>query len=349
MGFNLLVLGAGFMGKPIAKALSEYGKIDEIGLFSKDESQLREMSNIKKIRPIVGNVNDKNFGKILKEFDLIIGALPSSVGLKVMKKVIENKRDLIDVSAIEGYLRFSNLAKKKGVKVIPECGLSPGLMNFLIGYETTQFDSIENIEVKAGTLAENLFPVTWCIDDLVGEYFCPVRIVREWKVKEVEPLSGLREEVLPKIGRVETFFVDGLGSLLQTIKIRSMDYRNIRSLGFVKMVKGVSSGDLKNIAISAKDKLGKNITTMFIDISGEVAGKRKENHWQIFSEGRKKINSMQRIVSIMVATFTKLLLEDKIVNNRILLMENLGKDPYLFKSALKNLKKRGIEIKNSYS
>lgn len=97
--FNLLILGSGVMGRAIAKTILDYERVNEISLFSNDKNQLKEAIkwiDSKKVKPIFGNVKDKNFEKILRSFDLILGALPSSIGLLAMKKVIEAKRDMID-------------------------------------------------------------------------------------------------------------------------------------------------------------------------------------------------------------------------------------------------------------
>lgn len=134
---------------------------------------------------------------------------------------------------------------------------------------------------------------------------------------------------------------------METIKVKNMSYRNIRPVGFAKMVREYSFEGLKNMALRSKNKLGKNTTAMFIDISGKISGKIKKSHWQVFSNSTKKFNSMQRVVSAMVGIFTQFLLEGKIPGQGILLMEDLGKDPYLVKITLTNLKKKGIEIHHS--
>lgn len=339
---RLLILGSGLMGHALVEILSSYDKV-KVDAFSNDKEQLKRLN----VNSICGDITnlDENF---LKRYDLIIGALPSKISLAAMKKIIKAKKNMIDVSEAEAqeYLKLADEAVNAQLTIIPECGLSPGLMNFLIGYESTQFDELDNIEIKAGTLAENPFPVTWCPEDLAEEYVWPARIVRGGKIKELKPLSDKKEELLPRIGGVETFYLDGLGSLLQTIKAENMSYRGIRPLGFVAVTEQLSLEGLTKLAYESQHKLDHNTTAMFIDLYGKKEKKARSSHWQLFAESDEEFNSMQRAVASVALTFIRAYLEGKISEKGMLLMEKLGKQQPLVKKVLSSLKEQGIEIYN---
>lgn len=69
--------------------------------------------------------------------ELLIGALPGELGEKCLKLALRYKKNLVDISDVDPpfYLRHKGQIEKSGIAVIPECGFSPGLVNFLIGRE----------------------------------------------------------------------------------------------------------------------------------------------------------------------------------------------------------------------
>lgn len=355
---KILILGSGFMGRAIALALLNLKKIGQISLLSNEKDKLKMAINwiaerdeakrrvkmkiylhrlgSEKVKPIFGDVKDRGFKKILKKFDLIIGVLPSFVGLGAMKKVIEAKRDMIDVSAIEEYLKLSGLAKEKNLRIIPDCGLSPGLMNLIIGREKSEFNQIEDIEVKVGSFVfgSKRVPINWCPNDFFAEYFFPARKIENGKIKILKPLKEIKIENLSKVGKVECILIDNLGTLPATIKPKNLRFYNLRPIGHLDWIKKNLNKNLKGKLIKSSPK-GKEITAMFIDISGIKSKKLEKARWQIFSEGNEKLNSMQKIVSSMVKSFVKLFFEGKILDKGIILLENLGRNKEIFNFVLK--------------
>jgi saccharopine dehydrogenase-like NADP-dependent oxidoreductase len=84
-----------------------------------------------------------------------------------------------------------------------------------------------------------------------------------------------------------------------------------------------------------------NVTLALVKISGVSQRQKKEVFWKVFSFAKKgdKLNSMQKITSIVPVIILQLFSKDKIKNKGVIFMEDLGKNKNLFKEILKEIKK----------
>ena len=90
---RIVVLGAGLVGSVIAEDLSHKHEVTSVDI-SKDN--LDKLSGIETIIADVSNTN--TLQNIIKDFDLVIGAVPGFMGYKMMKDVIEAGKNIVDIS-----------------------------------------------------------------------------------------------------------------------------------------------------------------------------------------------------------------------------------------------------------
>ena len=70
----------------------------------------------------------------MQSFDLVVTAVPGFMGYKTLEAVIDAGKNVVDISFFpEDVLQLDKLAKKKNVTVITDCGVAPGVSNFIIG------------------------------------------------------------------------------------------------------------------------------------------------------------------------------------------------------------------------
>ena len=83
----------------------------------------------------VGTVSDEN-GKFYLEADkTYTEIIVSFLGFETLKTIIENERNVIDISFFpENALDLDALAKEKKVTAIVDCGVAPGMDNIILGY-----------------------------------------------------------------------------------------------------------------------------------------------------------------------------------------------------------------------
>ena len=301
--------------------------------------------------------------KEIKNFDILIGALPSRVAEKSLKLALKYKKDLIDISAlpISFYLRFKKEINKKGIRVIPGCGFSPGLVNLIVGFEAQNFEEINSIEISAGTLPQNVkffFPFTWCFEDLIEQHLEGFSGYKKEKLKGVGEFDELSFISLPRCAReFESYFIEEWSSLPYTLRPKNISFRAIRPIGFFhffQYLKNYGFFKKENIALTKKilTKGRKdNVTLGLVKISGSEQKKKKEVIWKIFSLAKKgdKLNSMQKITALLPVIILNLLSQNKIKNSGILFVEEIGKNKKLFQEILAKIKKEvDISRKISY-
>jgi len=245
---KILLLGCGNIGAVIALDLVNNISVDELVLVDKDVQRINkvlERTGISRLSYLKLDVNDySELVKVMKTFDLVIGALPGRYGFKCVKAAIEAGVNMVDVSYMpENILTIHNDALKNGVTIVPDMGIAPGLSNLLVGHAINMLSSVESIYIYVGGLPEKRVPpldyiATWSIGDLIDEYLRRPKIISNGKIVEVDALSGLEELDFPGIGKLEAFYTDGLRTLLHTVKgVRDMWEKTLRYPGHIEKIR----------------------------------------------------------------------------------------------------------------
>ncbi len=303
---KVLILGKGRIGRALSYYLKKQNLNVEVSFF-----------------------NDE---KDIEKADLLISALPGDIGELGLKLALKFKKDLIDIADLdyEFYLKHEKKIKKTGILVIPFAGFSPGLVNFICGREVKQ-NKVKQIEISAGSLSgqKNSFPFLWCFEDLIeGHQLEPVLIKNGKRVK-VKPFSDYKKQKIQGIDS-ETYLAEGLGSLIDNLKIKNMSYRIIRNLGFYEFFKSLNNKNLledENIKSTAKkleSKKQDNLTVGIIKIKTD----KKQITWEMKSISKKNesLNSMQKITAIFPAVLAKEVLSKNISQKGLFFPEQLGQD-----------------------
>jgi len=93
---KIVVLGAGLVGKAIAIDLSTSFDVTSVDIY---ESNLEKFQNFKHIKTQVADLSDPDeLLEVVKDCDLVIGALPGFMGFEAVKQTITAGKDIIDIS-----------------------------------------------------------------------------------------------------------------------------------------------------------------------------------------------------------------------------------------------------------
>ncbi|MHA1575885.1 MAG: saccharopine dehydrogenase NADP-binding domain-containing protein, partial [Candidatus Thorarchaeota archaeon] len=132
---KVVVLGAGYVGNVIARDLAEDSST-EVAIVDINQEVLDKLTHDYGLHGICADLSNPNTIKdIVKDFDLVIGALPWLIGYKALEAVIEAGKNIVDISFFEeDPLSLDELAKEKGVTAIVDCGVAPGSSNIILGY-----------------------------------------------------------------------------------------------------------------------------------------------------------------------------------------------------------------------
>jgi len=215
---KVIVLGAGLVGRTIAIELSKDYQVTAV---DSNSTRLKELKD-RKIKTLKADLSsDSGIKKVVKNYDLVICALPGFMGFKSLKSIIKAGKNVIDISFFpEDQFLLDKLAKQKGVTAIVDCGVAPGLANVILGYHNQKM-KISNYKCMVGGLP---YKRDWPFEykaffspiDVIEEYTRTARIVVDGKIVEKPALSDPEIINFKEVGDLQAFNTNGLRSLLKT-------------------------------------------------------------------------------------------------------------------------------------
>jgi len=264
---KIIVLGCGLVGRAIAEDLAKDHNVKVVDISQQNLKRLGQGIDIE-----LANLNElEDFSAMLKDFDLVVGAVPGYMGFETLKKIIEAGNNVVDISFFpEDPFELDELAKKKNVTAIMDCGVAPGIDNILLGYHSKNME-VEKFVCYVGGLPLHPKPpynykAPFSPIDVLEEYTRPARIVIDGKEVVKEALSEPEIIDFGKAGKLEAFNTDGLRSLIKTMpSIPNMIEKTLRYPGHISLMQNLKDGGfLSSETISVN---GKNTSAMELTAS----------------------------------------------------------------------------------
>ena len=376
-----VIFGAGLMGSTIARDLVSSKEVEEVTLCDVDKSRLRAARRVEaspKLKLQRHNVRSRSQTiELLRRCDVGIGALPHYLCEYPIKATLEASVNYVDL--IYGWRyepgRLHLAAKRRGITIIPACGLAPGLSNILAWSAADQFDSVREVHIKTGGIPERPRPplnyrIVFSLEAVLEEYFRKARIVRNGRIIDVEALSGVEEIDFPRpIGRCECFYTDGLSTLVQTIRhVKEMDEKTIRWPGHVEQIRTLIECGLFEMKPIRHDnhkviprkfteqvlsdrlalKNEKDLTLLRVDVIGKKNGKAVHTRCDMIDhyDSRNKITSMARTTAYPCAA-AALLLGTNQIEAKGLVPPEIALDTDSREWLISYLARRGIRMRFS--
>ena len=127
---NVIILGAGLIGKTMAIDLAAKYKVTCADI--RQESLNDFPPRLKISTTVCDFTHKKKLAGLLQPFDLVILAIPGFMGFDTLKTVIEAGKNVVDISFFpEDPFKLNELAVKKNVAAIVDCGVAPGMCNII--------------------------------------------------------------------------------------------------------------------------------------------------------------------------------------------------------------------------
>ena len=122
---KIIVLGSGLVGGTIATDLAENHEVTSVDISSKNLEKI----NSSKINKICTDILEENIlENLIKDFDIVVGALPGFMGYDIMRRVILAKKNIVDISFYpEDPFGLDQIAKDNSVVAVMDCGVAPGM------------------------------------------------------------------------------------------------------------------------------------------------------------------------------------------------------------------------------
>ena len=137
---DIVVLGAGLVGGVMARDLSHDHNVTAIDIC---QENLDKLNGINAVRLDISNKSGLH--NIIKDYDLVIGAVPGFMGYKMMRDVIEAGKNIVDISFYpEDPFGLDKLAKENDVIAVMDCGVAPGMGNIILGHHDLNMEVFGN-------------------------------------------------------------------------------------------------------------------------------------------------------------------------------------------------------------
>lgn len=374
---NIIVLGAGMVGSAMAIDLVKNHRVTLTDI-SKSVLDKVKQKNKNLTAQQLDVTNRADLQSTIKQYDLVICAIPGFLGFDTLKTIIEAEMNVIDISFFpENSLDLDAFAKEKDITAIVDCGVAPGMDNIILGYYNEKL-KLSDFECLVGGLPkEKKWPFCYKAPfspiDVIEEYTRPARYVEHGKVVVREPLTDCDYVEFDTIGTLESFNSDGLRTLIHTMShIPNMKEKTLRYPGHVEYIRVLKESgffsedkiDVNGQRVSPLDftskilfnewKLGETeeeLTVMRISLRGENAdGQIEEIVYNLHDEYSKETNtsSMARTTGYTATAVANLFLDGLFAQKGVFPPELVGKHEDCFAYIIKYLEKRKVHYsKNS--
>lgn len=367
---KIIVLGAGLVGSVIAIDLSKNHEVTSVDL--NIESFLK-FQNHPEINTVQVDLSDtEKIKSLVKDFDLVIGAVPGFMGRQNMKAVIEAGKNMVDISFMpEDFLELDGLAKKHRGTVVADCGVAPGMGNIILGHHNKNM-AIKRYECLVGGLPvirewPYEYKAVFSPIDVIEEYTRPARYIQNYEMVTKEALSDPELIHFDGVGTLESWNSDGLRSLMQTMKnIPDMIEKTLRYPGCIEYLRvlresGFFSYDeievngikIRPIDVTAKLLFPKwklkdgeeDFTIMRIVIEGVENGETKKYTYNLLDKFDNETNtiSMARTTGYTCTAVANLLLDGGFKTTGVSAPETVGEGTGNLSYVLKYLEERGVK------
>jgi lysine 6-dehydrogenase len=287
---KMLVLGGGLQGSAAAFDLLRTEGVEEVVLADRDVGNLPDF-----LQPHVGGrlrlrrLDAKNRGAVrgaMHGMDATVCALPYYLGFEVAALAVECGTHYCDLGGnteiVERQRGLDGAAREKGLSVIPDCGLAPGMVNILAQAGIDELDEVDSVKMLVGGLPQHPRPplnyqVVYSLEGVLDYYTTPSIVLANGEIEERDALSEVERVTFPKpLGELEAFHTAGGVSTLPYRyrgKVPSMEYKTLRYPGHAAIMR--SFRDLGFFSTEPHRVDGQQVVPrrFFIDVVGpQLAG-----------------------------------------------------------------------------
>lgn len=282
MPFSYMVLGAGRQGIAAAYDLAKFGEAKRVTLADVDGALAREWAE--RLNELLGrravdflalDARDKNaVRRALKGYDVALSAVPYFFNLELTQAAISAGVSFCDLGGNTEIVRRQHAldaeARRAGVRIVPDCGMGPGMGNTLAVYAMGLLDSAEHVYIYDGGLPQRPvlpwnYQLTFSIEGLTNEYFGGMTVLREGELAHIPCFTELEMVEVPPLGELECFFIAGGASTapwtfagkLQTYELKVLRYAG--NFAQLKAFSDLGLFDLKPVKVDGKEVVPRHL------------------------------------------------------------------------------------------
>jgi lysine 6-dehydrogenase len=329
----MLVLGAGLQGSACAFDLLQNPDVREVRLADLSVDHLPPfLAPYSGPRLIPTRLDVRAREAVLalmRQSDAVMSAIPYYFNFPLAELAVEAGVHFCDLGGnteiVFRQKELSAQAEAKGVTIVPDCGVAPGMVNVLAQYGISQLDTVNAVRMFVGGLPQQPQPplnyqIVYSLEGVLDYYTTLSWVLRDGKRTQVRALSE-RELVDfgDTVGELEAFHTAGGLSTMPFRyegKIRAMEYKTlrypghahimeaIRDLGLLSLdpidVKGTKAIPRDVVVATIGPKLkkpeGRDLVALRVIVAGTKNGAPRTLSWELVDryDERHGISAMMR-------------------------------------------------------
>jgi lysine 6-dehydrogenase len=262
-------------------------------------------------------------------------------------------------------------AEAKGISVIPDCGLAPGMVNILAAEGIRRVDQAEKVKIFVGGLPQSPEPplnyqIVYSLEGALDYYTTPSWILRGGRPVQVDALSEVESVEFPSpVGTLEAFHTGGGISTLPFAyqgKIDVMEYKTLRYPGHAAVVRPIRElGLLANVPIDVKGNKvvprdvfiaavsprlykpeGRDLVALQVEVAGKKDGKPARVTFRLidYYDTKHGISAMMRTTGYSLSITGQMQVDGRVSAKGV----HTPDEAVPFRDYVTELAKRGIKI-----
>lgn len=254
------VLGAGRQGVAAAYDLARFGEARDVRIFDREPALAANAAvrvNALAGRPVAtaglfDAADEAAAARLLEGVDAVLSAVPYFLNPGLARAAVRAGASFCDLGGntkiVEEELALDAAARERGVTIVPDCGLAPGMANTLAAFLIERTPRPRAVHIRVGGLPQRPRPpldyqLVFAIEGLTNEYSGHAIALRGGKIVEVPTLEEVEEIDFPApVGRCEAFTTSGGTSTCPRTyegRLDAYDYKTVRYPGHVAKVRAL--------------------------------------------------------------------------------------------------------------
>lgn len=316
--------------------------------------------------------------EVMRGVAATMSALPYYFNFEMATAAVESGSHFCDLGGnTEIVLQQKGLAERareRGVSVIADCGLAPGMVNILAEKGLRALDRPRRVRIFVGGLPQHPEPplnyqVVYSLEGVLDYYTTLSWVLRDGKPHQVEALSEVEDLDFPGAGKLEAFHTaGGLSTMAQRYEGRldSMEYKTLRYPGHAEIMRAVRQlgllddqpVDVKGQSVVPRDlfiatagprlrkdpRRSPDLVALRVEVEGERDGRPTTLRWDLLDrfDAEHGITAMMRTTGYSLAITGLLQAAGDIEPGVWTPDESMPADRYV-----EELGRRGVQIRGS--
>ena len=379
---KFLVLGSGLQGSACAFDLLQAPDVEEVTLADVrpgDPATFLMPYSRERLRYLTLDVSDRSATlAAMRNAQGVLSAAPYYFNGDLAAWAVEAGVHFADLGGnteiVFKQKELHNEALAKGVSVIPDCGLAPGMVNILTQHGIDQLDRVDRVKIFVGGLPQEPRPplnyqVVYSLEGMLDYYTTPSWVLRDGRRTQVEALSEVeRVDFDAPVGELEAFHTAGG---LSTMAVRyegeipTMEYKTLRYPGHAPImaaIRDLGMLDLEPVQVNGakvvprdvavtvmRQRLtqpgGKDLVALRVIVSGLRGGRPATRTFELvdrYDEARG-ISAMMRCTGYSLSITGMMQVRGQVRGAGVLTPdEAMPAERYI-----EELKERGVEIRSA--